>query len=91
MKPRKLFHGLVSNNLAETTFSRLREEAVLTGIERRSNEKSGINETFQSTWEGKTRRQGNIIVNKSIGKYPPLFRADSSSAINLQKFSEALK
>ena len=91
LKPRKLFDGLGINNIAETTFSRLREEGVLTAISRRSQEKIGLNETFQSTWESKIRRQGNLIVHKSIGKYPTLYRADSSSAINSLKWSEALK
>ena len=36
LKPRKLFDGLGINNIAETTFSRLREEGLLTAISRRS-------------------------------------------------------
>ena len=76
MKPSKLFEG-ISNKNAELNISRLKEEGLLMGIKRNSIRSLVLNETFQSTWEGKTRRQGNLIVNKSIGKYPPLFREDS--------------
>lgn len=91
LKQRKLCDGLGSNLIADKTFIRLKEEGLLEAISRRSQEKIGLNETFQSTWEGKIRRQGNIIVNKSIGKYPPLYKADSRSAIDSLKWSASLK